>query len=104
QTGKVCRYAYDFPAYFRDDAPLEPRPVRVHFRDTHMGAARQFPLERGNMEKFVNAALGSGWTSLTHLHQHQLAEADISCDEMGEHDYVAYQPQLAQPPGPSGVR
>jgi len=85
---------------FRDDVPLAPRAVRVHFRDTHMGAARQFPLERDNMEKFVNAALGSGWTSLTHLHQHQLAEADISCDEIGEHDYITSLPQHAQSPDP----
>ena len=102
RVGKLCRYAYDFPAYFRDGAPLAPRPVLVHFRDIHMGAAGQFPLERGNVEKFVPAAIGSGWTSLTHIYQHQLAEADISYDEIGEHGYVAYLPPHAQPPGPRG--
>ena len=76
-TGKICDYAYDFPSYFREDAPLQQRPTRIHYQDTHMGSASQFPLERGNVPKFLDAAVGAEWSAPTNRYQHQLAMAKI---------------------------
>jgi putative methyltransferase len=76
RQGKIGQYAYNFPKYFAG-GPLEAEPIRIHFRDTHMGVNRQYPLEKWNPHSFARAAIGESYPFVRIRHyQHQLDAAE----------------------------
>ncbi len=69
--GKVCRYTYDFPSYFRTEGTLQTQSTVVYFRDT-FDAAPAFP-RKGHIETFAAAAIRARRPH----YQHRLEEARI---------------------------
>jgi len=77
-VGKMRRYDWDFPAYFKSGGALLRRPVEVHFGDTHMGVNRQYALQRSDPVSFAKAAIGESYpfSRIRHF-QHQPDAADV---------------------------
>jgi hypothetical protein len=59
ETGKTGVYTHDWPRFFFGDGQIATGPVRIHFRDTHMGSRHQHPLVAGDRHAFAMAALGN---------------------------------------------
>jgi putative methyltransferase len=75
--GKTAAYRLDVASYFSGGGALEERPIRIQFRDQAMGLGGEFPLEKGNLDKFLDAALGARWSDVSCRYQHQLGRAEV---------------------------
>lgn len=80
--GKLCTYERDFPAFFAGKAPLREQRVKVHYRDVAMGNRGEYPLERGNAAKFLDAALGGLWADVSSRFQHSVDRAEITYEDV----------------------
>ena len=80
-VGRRSEYRHDFPAYFTQGGPLRERPTQVWFRDRAMGLAGQYPLVPNDPAKFLDAALGGGWSDVGCRFYHRLSAAEITYGE-----------------------
>ena len=79
--GKIVSYKYDWHRWFQMGGEIKRRPTTIHYKDTHMGANKQFPIKPNNLRAFALSAVGPSYPFLRVRHfQHQFCEAEIFYD------------------------
>jgi len=67
-TNKSVTHQYNWFEYFFQGGPLKREKTTIRYTDTHMGPSLQYEIEKGDLRKYVSAAIGLSYPYTKHHH------------------------------------